>query len=188
MTRLLLRLFNAPIFVLLVAVGVALQTSLFKPWPLYYFQPDIVLIAVIWCALKRSFTEGGLLTLIVAEIAEVHTAAPQGFYLIAYMIIFFLVRGFSKTLVIPNLAAMVSIAMFGTLFTRITGFVILSLMGVTLSPWKQALMTVIPAILAEGALSHWMFRGLEKFDWATFKSARAHQSLEDELLLDNEGM
>ena len=65
MTRLLLRSLNSPALVLLALLGIAIQTSLFSFWPLSYVQPDIVLLLVIWCALRRQFFEGGVITLIV---------------------------------------------------------------------------------------------------------------------------
>ena len=59
MTRIILKALNAPLLIIFVSIGIALQSSLFSSWPLVYFQPDIVLIAVVWCGLRRSFTEGG---------------------------------------------------------------------------------------------------------------------------------
>ena len=72
MTRLILRALNAPLLLLLVTLGVAALSSLFTEYPLIYLQPNLVLIAVIWCALRRPFIEGGILTLIIAENAEIH--------------------------------------------------------------------------------------------------------------------
>ena len=60
MTRMLLRLLNAPAFVLLFLIGMAIQTSLFASYPLNYFQPDVILIATIWVALRRGFVNSRL--------------------------------------------------------------------------------------------------------------------------------
>src|SRR5262245_36686835 len=101
MTRILLRYLNFPALVLLVILGVAIQTSLFASYPFLYLQPDFVLLAVMWCALHRGFSEGGALTLIFAEIAEAHSAAPQGIFLASYMAIYLLVRFAARFVVIP---------------------------------------------------------------------------------------
>src|SRR4051812_44363716 len=98
MIRILLIALNAPAIVLLVSFAIALQTSLFASYPLYFIQPDAILLVVIWCALRRNFTEGGILTLILANIGEIHSSAPQGLMMICYMMIYLIVRGSSKVL------------------------------------------------------------------------------------------
>ncbi len=94
MRSILLRFLNAPFFVLIVAAAIAVQSTLFNSYPLWYFQPDLVLIAVIWCALRRTLTEGGLLTLVFALIVETHSSSPAGFFLCVYMALFLGIRAF----------------------------------------------------------------------------------------------
>jgi len=186
-TRLLLRAVNAPAFILLIAIGIAIQTSLFASYPFMYLQPDVVLIAVMWCSLRRNFTEGGILTLIFADIAEIHSSAPQGLFLISYMIIYLLVRLASRVLVIPGLSSLVTLTLGASIIWKLSCLGVLHLMGIAGNQWRHTLVLLFPGAVMEGVVAIWLYRGLEKFDWITFKNARAQQAMEDELLLEGEG-
>src|ERR1700744_1495671 len=102
MNRLLLRFLNSPALVILTAIAIAIQTSLFATWPIRFFEPDVVLLVVMWCSLRREFVEGGVLTRIIAEIAELHSAAPQGILLVSYMAVYLIFRGAAKIFVLPT--------------------------------------------------------------------------------------
>src|SRR4051812_18359453 len=121
MIRIVLRLLNSPALLLLSLVGVAIQTSLFASSPLNYIQPDILLILIVWCALKRDFTEGGVLTLILGNIAEIHSSSPQGVMLVSYMAIYLLVRLSSKLLVLPNISSLVLVTISVTVAWKLIG-------------------------------------------------------------------
>jgi hypothetical protein len=185
-TQLLLRWLNAPGLVLLVLVGVALQTSLFNSYPFLYLQPDVVLLAVAWMALRREFTEGGVITLILAAVAESHSAAPQGLFLIAYMSIYLLVRGASRLLVIPNLSSMVMVTMVASIGWKLIYLFVVYLLGTAANQWRHTLVLLLPGAVMAGITAIWVFRWLEKFDLLTFKDPRARQPIEDELALDGE--
>src|SRR4051812_35076628 len=105
MTRLLLRAFNGPALILLALIGISIQTSFFSFWILPYIRPDVVLLMVIWCALRRDFAEGGILTLIISNISEIHSAAPSGLFMISYMIVYLAVRLSARLFVIPDLSS-----------------------------------------------------------------------------------
>lgn len=188
MTRLFLRMMNAPGLVILAAIGVALQTSLFASYPLMYLQPDVILLAVIWCALRRGFTEGGVLTLILANIGELHSAAPQGLFLISYMAIYLCVRASSRFLVIPDLQSLVALTLCASVLWKFVVMFILHLLGEGTNQWRHTVALLLPGAVMTGLAAIWAYRGLEWFDWKTYKSARARQMLEDELLLDGEGL
>src|ERR1700752_4792207 len=111
MNRLILRAFNLPILVLLTAIAIAVQTSLFTPWMMRFFQPDILLLVVVWCALHRGFGEGGLITLIIGGRAELHSAIPQGIFLISYMTLYLALRAADKMFVLPTQNPMVKVTM-----------------------------------------------------------------------------
>lgn len=188
MIRLFLRAANAPAFVILVAIGIAIQTSLFNSYPLSYLQPDVVLIAVVWCGLRRSFSEGGTLTLIFAEIAEIHSSAPQGILLLSYIIIFLLVRLSDRILVIPRLSSYVILTLACSILWKFTYLIELRLLGIGANQWKHMLSLLFPGAVMEGVFGIWIYRWLDRFDWHTFKNLRARQALEDEMQLDSEGL
>lgn len=188
MSRIILRWLNFPALILLVACGVAVQTSIFSSYPLMYLQPDVVLLAVLWCALRRDFVEGGILTLILAEIAEIHSACPRGIFLAAYMAIYLAVRGASRLMVIPTLASMATLTIFASVGWKLGVFGILKALGSGTSQWRHTLSLLAPSAVIEGAAAVWVYRWLERFDWATYKSARAQQALDDELQMVGEGL
>jgi hypothetical protein len=187
MTRLILRLLNAPFLILLVAIGVALQSSLFCTWPLIYIQPDVILPVVVWCAMKRGFDEGGIITLIIANMGEIHSASPSGIFLLSYMIVYLLVRAASRYFVIQSLVSFAVVTVIGSAGWKLVGQLILYLLGVSANQWRHTLTFILFGAVIEGVFSIWVFQWLEKFDRATFKNLRAEQAMEDELQLNNEG-
>ena len=188
MIRLLLRWLNAPALVLLAAIGVAIQTSLFATYPLMYLQPDVVLILVIWCALHRSFTEGGILTLIFANIAEIHSSSPQGLFLVSYMAVYLIMRMSARMFVINGLVTTIILTLIGSILWKFSYIITLLLLGTGSNQWRHLLVLLFPGAAIEGAVGIWLYRWLEKFDWVTYKNERARQMLEDGLQLDGEGL
>lgn len=182
MTRLVLRSLNAPALLLLTLIGIALQTSLFATRPLSYLEPELALLVVIWCALRRGFTEGGLLTLIIAEVAESHSAAPQGFFLILFMMAYLAVRGASKLLVIPNLGSYAFLTLVVASGWKIGSEILLGLLGGSTSAWWQTLIETLRFAPVQALAGLWVFRWLERFDRLTFRTGIQGQlRLDDEL-------
>ncbi len=132
MLRIFLKAINPIALVLLSTLAIALQTSLFEPTPLNYLQPDCVLWVVIWCALHRSFTEGGVLVLILGNISEIHSSAPQGSLMLVYMALFLSVRFASRLIVLPNRTSMILMTMAAFVLTR--AFNLLLLWGLSVHP------------------------------------------------------
>ncbi|RYZ69318.1 MAG: hypothetical protein EOP09_07875 [Proteobacteria bacterium] len=102
----LFELLNAPLLLLAVCVGLAIQSSLFYTYPLYYFQPDFAFLVVLWISLRRNFTEGGILTLLIGMFVESHSAAPQGYFMLLYMLLYLGMRAFVRYFVIANWASL----------------------------------------------------------------------------------
>lgn len=187
MTRTILKALNTPVFILFVTLGVALQSSLFSSWPFSYFQPDIVLLAVIWCSLRRNFIEGGILTLIFANLSEVHSASPQGLFLITDMALYLIVRAGSRFLVIPTLMHYTILAMAGSMIWKLLSATVLYLLAGTTSGLRHTLTFLILGAAVEGFFSIWLFKWLEKFDWITFKHFKAERVMDEDLNLEYEG-
>ncbi len=198
MNRLALRFLNLPGLILIALVGIAIQTSFFTFWPIHFFQPDILLLITIWVALKRGFIEGGCITLIIADFAELHSAAPQGLLMISYMCVFLAVRGLSRLVVIPNLISLVTATLFVSVFWKLVNLGVLHLLGASANQWRHTLLYLFPGAIIESIAGLWVFRWLEKYDWATFKTARqeaghgieSNEPLEygEGLRLENEGI
>ena len=188
MTRFFLSFLNAPALILLVAIGIAIQSSLFASYPLLYLQPDVVLVTVIWCALRRGFTEGGILTLIFAEMAEIHSASPQGLFLISFMLVYLGVRGISKLFVIPHLSSLIILTMCASIFWKLSCLGVLHLMNLAGNQWRHTLVLLMPGAVMEGVCAIWLYRGLDKFDLLTLKNERSRTALADEIQLEGEGL
>ena len=122
MTRLLLRALNAPALVLLALLGIAVQTSLFAFWPLTYLQPDIVLLLVIWFALRRALSfEGGVVTLLVShDRGGSQRRALRASFMITYMLIYLGVRVAARLLVIPDLSSVILVTLIVSAIAKIS--------------------------------------------------------------------
>lgn len=189
MTKLLLSFLNAPALLIIVAWGIGLQTTLFQGGIVAYFQPDVVLIATLWFALRRSFTEGGILTLVAAYLTELHTAAPRGLFLILYLTVFFVIRGASRYIVLQGRTRHTLVTLLFSGLTKIYIIAILSSLGVdTLGQWRHFASFAIPTAIGNGMLAYWAFHWLDRFDWVTYKNPRARRAIEDELELTDEGL
>ncbi len=184
MKRSLLRFFSGPAFVLLMTVALAVQSALFNSYPISYFQPDFVLLAVIWCALRRTFTEGGVLTLIFAAIAESHSSAPQGFFMICYMAIYLGMRTFSRFFVISQFSSLIMVTMGASFTWKILQLIVVAFLGEFESQWYHTLVQTLPSVGMAGLFGLWVYRALEKFDRFMFMSERSEQLIEDELLVE----
>jgi len=137
--------------------------------------------------MRRSFTEGGILTLICANIAELHSASPQGVLLVSYMVIYLLVRIAARVFVIPGLASLIIVTLCASVGWKFMYLIVLQLLGAGANQWRHMLSLLFPGAVMEGVVAIWLFRWLDRFDWITYKNARARQILEDELQLDGEG-
>jgi hypothetical protein len=168
----ILSFLNAPIFGILVLLAIVIQTSLFNAYPLNYLQPDLVLICVIWCALQRSFAEGGILTLIFAQMAEIHSSAPQGLFLVAYMTEFLVVRALAKLLVLGRLATWIQLVLFASVLWKMIALIFVGFMGLAGNQWRHTLVLLMPGAVMNGVVAIWIFRWLYQMDRATTKSPK----------------
>lgn len=187
MNALLLRALNPFIFVLLMMAGVALQTSLFREYPMMYLQPDVLLIGIVWCAFKRSLFEGGILTLIFANIAEVHSATPQGFFFVLFMAIYLLIRASDYYLLLNRGISLVWVTIYASIGLKLMTIGLEYWMGITTRNLKFTFAIAPFGIVIEALVAIWLFQLLEKFDKLTSKFYQP-QVLEEELLFDEEGL
>ena len=186
MRRMLLRAMSAPGLLLLAALGVAIQTSVFTGPLLRYFQPDVILTLILWCALKRNFGEGGVLTLCLGEIAEIHSASPQGLFLGLGMLIYLGVRWTSRFILIQNRLHWVLLSLVTLTLFRLGIWGGLLALDAPVRHWFHQLILFLPALGAQSVFAYFAFPWLERYDWETFKSAESQRLLEDEPPLESE--
>ncbi|MBU6374664.1 MAG: hypothetical protein KGQ59_01595 [Bdellovibrionales bacterium] len=189
MSKLLLRLANLPLFILLACGLLALQSSLFISFPLNWLQPDLLISMVIWVALKREFSEGGILTLLVAHIAELHSSAPKGLFLASYMSIFLGVRLATRVFVLPDFRALIKLTLIASVSWKLIGLLILAIINKANLQWKNTLIHLLSDAFMTGLCSIWLYKLFLRLDQATHKDARLEQRLTDDLkLAENEGI
>jgi len=186
-SQFILRYANAPLLILMVLLGVGIQTSFFSFYPLNYLQPDIILLIVIWMSFKRPFIEGGILTLIFSEIAEVHTSGIRGIFFITYMSIYLLIKLFNKMLIFQSYQSLIGLTLFVSLFWKLESLLLIYFLNYGANQWQHTLALLLPGALMEGALGIWVYRWLEKLDWITFKDPRARDALNEDTILTEEG-
>ena len=185
MTRILLRAWNAPGLILLAAILIAIETALFPANVLRFFQPDALVFLVIWCALKRDFTEGGILTLVFADIAEIHSGVPQGLFLIVYMTIYLLIRFFNRVLIIWSYFPLTLAITIGS---KVLIWSVLRMLDVGDVLWKHMILFLFPSLFIQGLLAHWIYRWLAIYDRLTYKDMAAVQAMESGMLPEEEGL
>jgi cell shape-determining protein MreD len=186
MNRLILRNLNLPILILLTAIAIALQTSLFASWPLRYFQPDFVLLVVIWCALHRKLWVGGLITLLIGEAAELHSSVPQGVFLVSYMAVYLLVRAADKLFQLPTENSMVKLTLFCSTMWRGCVMLTMVLLSGHRNAVKQMFVQVVPGAVMAAVFGIWVYRALARFDVLTFIDTNNENP--DEFQIENLGL
>jgi cell shape-determining protein MreD len=90
--RLFFLILNPCIYLLIAALGIAIQTTLFTNTYLEWVAPMIPLWVVVWLAKDRPLELTGCMSLIIGRICEIHSAAPMGLYAFAFIVIIFVVR------------------------------------------------------------------------------------------------
>lgn len=188
MTRLILWALNPFFLTVMVVLAVGLQSGLFADYPLNLLQPNVVLLAVIWCALRRGFFEGGLLTLLFSYVAELHSAGPQGIFLILYMSIYLILRLSIAILVIPTQGGLVGLTLAVSTLEKLLLIFLFQTLAIPLGDWKEHFFSGIMGALVNASLGAWVFKGLDRFDWVTYKNPKARQLLENDLYLSGEGL
>ncbi len=187
MNSLVLRSLNPIFLLLLFIVTLAIHSALFNFSLLRFLQPNITVAMVIWFALRRNFLEGGVLTLIIAEICEIHSATPQGFFLIQLMLVYLILRLADKYLVIPQTHGWAVLAAIVATGIQLLNLLSFYWMEIGSSPLLALVVRAPIAVGTTSLASYWIFKGLHKLDWVTFKSAQARAAADEELLIDSEG-
>lgn len=188
MKRLVLRALNPILFILMAVIAVSLQTSLFYSYPFLYLQPDVILLAVIWCALKRAFTEGGILTLVFANLAEIHSSVTHGIFLMTYMLVYFAVRGLFKIFALDHTERLWVWTLGISIFWKLSVLFLLSLLSLASHQWRHTLVLLFPGAAMEGVAAIWIYRWLEQFDVLTFKSKMSEEPSLDDLDFSEKGI
>ena len=182
----LLKALNIPGLILIALIALALQATLFSNTTIAFFQPDIIVLLVLWVAMKRDFGEGGVLTLVFGYLVELKSAAPRGLFLTNYMFLFMIARFLYKNFQVVNKRALVLIGISAALFSQLDILFILYLLNKADNQWFHTVQLLAPTAIVHGALIPFVFRGLYKFDFITLKNPEAEHRYERDFYLDEE--
>jgi rod shape-determining protein MreD len=182
----LLKLTNFPGMILLAMIALTLQSSLFNHPSIAFFQPDFLIFFTLWAAIRRSFIEGGILTLIFGNLVEIHSSAPQGFYLCLYMAIFLIARLLYQQFQIANQRILALVGILFSTFARLLTLFILFLMNRTDHVIHHTLQLLAPTIFTHSIMILLTFKWLIRFDNWTLKNPDAERHHERNFHLDEE--
>lgn len=184
MLPIVLRYLNPLGLLLLAMLACGAVTSFFRPWPLYHVQPDMILFVVLWCALRRGFYEGGVLTLLLANVAELHSSSPQGLLLTIYMAIYLLVRATSKLVALSDTRPLVVVTFAASMLARLAGLAILNFLATVESDWVRTLALATASSALQCVIGIWVYRWLSTYDLVTSRRFQADIGSEAEFKFD----
>jgi hypothetical protein len=166
----------------MVLFATTLQSTIFKFFPLNYFQPDFVLIMTVYLGFKRESIEGGLLVILSSFILEAHSGAGKSFLLTAYTYSFVITKLMSKVIVVPNRITLVMISAGLSLFTKMINLFLLGMDGKAGNAVANTFIYLVPSMLTQAAAAVILLGVFNLIDLKTFKDAHA----EDEYDINRE--
>ena len=182
----LLKALNIPGLIVIALLALALQGTLFTNSTIAFFQPDIIILIVLWMAMKREFTEGGILTLILGYLVELKSAAPRGLFLTKSMFLFLIARFLYKQFQVLNTRTLMLIGISAALFSQLNILFILYLLNKSDNQWFHTLQLLAPTAIVHGIIIIPVFKLLAKFDFWTLKSPEAEHRYERDFYLDED--
>jgi hypothetical protein len=182
----ILKILNIPGLMVIALIALALQGTLFNNVSLAFFQPDVILFLVLWLAMKRTFAEGGVLTLILAYLVELKSGVPQGLFLTHYMMIYLGTRFLYRNFRVWNRRSLILIGVGAAVISRLNILFLMYLLNKSDNLWFHTLQLLAPTAIIHGILIPFVFRFLHRFDFLTFKNPEAEHRYERDFHLDEE--
>lgn len=90
------------VFLLLGICLLTMQTTLFHVLPEWVGMPDLLFLLVVFMAIHLPTTSGALLALVFGTMVEAFSGYFLGLYALAYLLIFFVLKGLSVALAIDE--------------------------------------------------------------------------------------
>lgn len=182
----LLKMSNFPGMLVIALFALTIQSTLFNHPSIAFFQPDLLIFFTIWASIRRNFIEGGILTLLFGYLVELHSAAPQGFFLCTYMALYLLARFLYQQFQISSQKVLLLVGIGFSVAMRLLILFILYLLNRSENVWHHTLQLLAPTILSHGILIFVVFKILQRFDNWTLKNPDAERHHERNFHLDEE--
>lgn len=90
------------VFLLLGMFLLTVQTTIFHVLPEWVGMPDLLFLLVVFMAIHMKTTSGAILTLVFGTMVEVFSGYFLGLYALAYLLVFFVLKGLSVALSIDE--------------------------------------------------------------------------------------
>jgi rod shape-determining protein MreD len=169
MQKNILRNINFLIYLALMLVAVTLQSTIFKYFPLNFFQPDVLLVLTVYFGFKRENVEGGLFVIIASLLLEAHSGAGRYFFLTAYTYCFVIAKVISKVLVVPNRVTVIVITVALSVFWKLLMLFLLSLAGRGANGFMHFLIYLFPSTLTQAVTAAFCLHWFNVIDMRTYK-------------------
>ena len=164
---------NFWIYFALGIVAVVLQSTLFVYPPLHYFQPDILLIIVVYMGFRRNIIEGGFFAACAGVMVEANSGSASQFMVLTYMYAFLIAKILSRILVAPDFLS--SLGMSGALFVikKIGILLLLATRGHFENGVRHFFIFLFPGVFVQLLLTPILFAWFMKIDLLTYKDDHA---------------
>jgi rod shape-determining protein MreD len=182
----LLKLLNVPGLFLIASGMMVIQSTLFTSYPLTFLQPDGILLLTLWISMRRNFTEGGLLVLMLGYLIEIHSSAPRGMYMTHGIFIFLMTHFLSKNFHVLNKRSLILVGASMAVLSRLIILFILYLLNRADNEWRYSIQLILPSAIIHGALIPFAFQFFHRFDLWTLKNPKAEHRHEQDYYLDEE--
>ncbi len=182
----ILKLLNIPAILVMATLVMTLQSTLFTSYPFTFFQPDGILLMIIWIGMKRQFTEGGILTLFLAYGMELHSASPRGIYLADAMMVFLLTHFLYRNFQVIHLKTLLLLGAGFSVLSRLFILFELYYLNKAGNEWIYTLRLLAPTAIIHACVIPIIFKIFHKLDHWTLKNPHAEYQHEQDYSLDED--
>jgi hypothetical protein len=182
------KFFHWPLFFLLTLILFSLQTTFFVYPPLSLVQPNVTLLLIVWISLKRDFYTGGVITLLMGRLAEIQSAAPQGYLMICLMILFVCVQWVQRHLVFTTLGSFIYLTAACTIVFQSLLYGLILINAQRSVSGFEFLEHFFLSLASNCFTGIFLFRFLKGFDRLTYHDPRKRSHADEDSTLVEEGL
>ena len=145
-------------FLLLGATLLIIQTTLFPLLPAWMGNPDLLFLLIVYIAIRFDIFSGAVLALLLGVLMDIFAGVFLGLYPVSYLLLFFLLQGLSRHLVISETVHQAPLAVASYLLANSGLYVFATLLapGAPLTwSWRDIILEML--ILAVIAVPFYQF-------------------------------
>lgn len=139
-------------FLILGATLLTIQTTLFTMLPSWMGNPDLLFLLIVFIAIRFDLFRGALLALFFGLMTDIFAGVFLGLFPVIYLLLFFILQGLSRLLIIDESVHQAPLAAASYLFTNSCIFIFARILAPD-SPlawsWRNIILgTLIMAVIA----------------------------------------